>query len=88
MLLTETIQELFSRSETDPATIFEDSLTTVFSDPRVQHGEPGEYVLYKNEELGDFKLLLAKPDPANNSLFSHYIWNVFSSTPPLPNWLR
>ena len=115
MLLTETIEELFKRPETDPATtdgmttdgmttepmttepmttepmttdpvtIFEDSLPTIFSDPRVQHGEPGEYVLYKNEELGDFKLKLVTPEPSNNGLFAHYIWNVFPPAPPLPN---
>lgn len=82
MLLTETIQELYTPSEPDATSIFEDSLPTVFSDPRVQHGEPGEYLLYKNEELGDFKLKLATPDPSNTSLFSHFIWNVLSSTPP------
>ncbi|PUU75440.1 hypothetical protein B9Z19DRAFT_1067431 [Tuber borchii] len=76
MLLTETIQELYTPSETDATSIFEESLPTVFSDPRVQHGEPGEYLLYKNEELGDFKLKLATPDPSNTSLFSHYIWNA------------
>jgi len=76
MLLTETIQELYTPSEPDATSIFEDSLPTVFSDPRVQHGEPGEYLLYKNEELGDFKLKLATPDPSNTSLFSHFIWNA------------
>ncbi|CAZ79467.1 unnamed protein product [Tuber melanosporum] len=75
-MLTNTIEELDPRSESDPATVFEDSLSTIFSDPRVQHGEPGKYVLYKSEELGDFKLRLADPDPSNHSLFSHFVWNA------------
>ncbi|KAG0637285.1 putative methyltransferase-domain-containing protein [Tuber brumale] len=75
-MLTNTIEELDPRSESDPAAVFEDSLSTIFSDPRVQHGEPGKYVLYKSEELGDFKLRLADPDPSNHSLFSHFVWNA------------
>jgi len=71
-----TSEELDKRSEPDPTSIFEDSLSTVFSDPRVQHGEPGQYVLYKNEELGDFKLKLVDPEPSNTSLFSHFVWNA------------
>lgn len=75
-MLTNTIEEIDPTPAADPASVFEDSLSTVFSDTRVQHGEPGKYLLYKSEELGDFKLLLADPDPSNISLFSHFVWNA------------
>ncbi|CUS12831.1 unnamed protein product [Tuber aestivum] len=83
MMLTETIEEIDPIPAgpdpgpgPDPTTVFGDSLATIFSDPRVQHGEPGRYVLYKSEELGDFKLRLADPDPSLQNLFSHFVWNA------------
>lgn len=78
-MLTNKIQELEnSGSEADNADIFEQSLFTIFSDSRNQHGEPGHYVLYKSGTYGDIKLRLADPEPSNNSLFSHFLWNVGS----------
>ncbi|RPA89103.1 hypothetical protein L873DRAFT_1823465 [Choiromyces venosus 120613-1] len=76
MLLTNTIEPYSKSDSTDPASVFEDSLSTIFADTRNQHGEPGNYVLYKSEELGDFKLHLVDPEPGNNSLFSHFVWNA------------
>lgn len=79
-MLTNKIQEVEDNgSEADGTDIFEQSLFTIFSDSRNQHGEPGHYVLYKSSVYGDIKLRLADPDPSNNSLFSHFLWNASSA---------
>lgn len=78
-MLTNKIQELESSgSEADDADIFEQSLFTIFSDLRNQYGEPGHHVLYKSGTYGDIKLRLVDPEPSNNSLFSHFLWNASS----------
>jgi hypothetical protein len=88
-MLTDKIQEVDGNSSaSDPTDIFEQSLFTIFSDSRNQHGEPGQYVVYKSSVYGDVKLRLADPDPDNHSLFSHFVWNAgcafFLHSPPIP----
>lgn len=79
-MLTNKIQELEdSSSEADDVDIFEQSLFTIFSDVRNQYGEPGHHVLFKSGMYGDINLRLVDPEPSNNSLFSHFLWNASSA---------
>jgi hypothetical protein len=68
--------EILDEDAEDAEDIFEQSLFTIFADSRNQHGEPGQYVIYKSSQFGDIKLRLADPNPSENSLFSHFLWNV------------
>ncbi|KAL7269785.1 hypothetical protein RUND412_007542 [Rhizina undulata] len=68
--------EILEDTDSDATDIFEQSLFTIFADSRNQHGEPGQYVVYKSGVYGDLKLRLADPDPSNNSLFAHFLWNA------------
>ncbi|KAI5804338.1 hypothetical protein EDC01DRAFT_415217 [Geopyxis carbonaria] len=75
-MLTNRIQVVEEEISNDPVDIFEQSLFTIFSDSRNQHGEPGLHVIYKSSKFGDLKLRLANPDPSENRLFSHFLWNA------------
>lgn len=77
-LLTDRITPITPPDPSETENIFEDSLFALFGDARNQHGEPGEYVLYKSglEKYGDIKLRLADPAAGDTRFFAHFVWNV------------
>lgn len=83
-MLTDRLEIIQDESSDDTADIFEQSLFTIFSDSRNQHGEPGQSVVYKSEKHGDIRLCLADPHPSENSLFSHFLWNASKAQSYIP----
>jgi len=77
-MLTERIHEQpLSESDDDQSfDFFESSITTIFSDVRNQHGEPGRLVTYASLLYGSIKLGLADVDKKDTKLFSHNLWNA------------
>jgi len=77
-MLTERIHEQpLSESDDDQSLdFFESSITTIFSDVRNQHGEPGRLVTYASPQYGSIKLGLADVDKKDTKLFSHNLWNA------------
>lgn len=65
-------------SAQDDVDFFEECLFSIFADAQNQHGEPGQHVIYKSSAHGDINLRLCDPDPGDNGLFSHFLWNVCS----------